>query len=219
MLGAEPSGVPLGTATRATTEALTGLAPPRSGSIKVAGRELEHAKPRAALRAGIGHVPEDRIKDGLVATFSVAENLVLNTYDDPPFAHGPVMDPAKVRSVAVERAKEFDIRAPSVEVEVRTLSGGNQQKVIIARELSRPIRLLIASQPTHGLDVRTVAFVQDQLLRLRDRGVGVLLVSSDLAELWALSDRIMVAASGRLRGTVAVNETSYAEIGHWMSGG
>jgi general nucleoside transport system ATP-binding protein len=198
-------------------EALTGLARPRSGSIKVAGKELEHAKPRAALRAGVAHVPEDRIKDGLVATFSVAENLVLNTYDDPPFAHGPVMDPAKVRSVAVERAKEFDIRAPSVDVEVRTLSGGNQQKVIIARELSRPIRLLIASQPTRGLDVGSIEYVHRRIVEARDQGDAVLIVSSELDEVMALADRILVMFRGRIVGERPGN-ADRDEIGLLMAG-
>jgi ABC-type uncharacterized transport system ATPase subunit len=181
-------------------EALTGLAPPLSGSIKVAGKALDHAKPRAALRAGVAHVPEDRIKDGLVATFSIAENLVLNTYDSQPFAHGPVMDPGTVRSVAVERVKEFDIRAPSVDVEVRTLSGGNQQKVIIARELSRPIRLLIASQPTRGLDVGSIEYVHRRIVEARDQGAAVLIVSSELDEVMALADRILVMFRGRIVG-------------------
>jgi ABC-type uncharacterized transport system ATPase subunit len=181
-------------------EALTGLVPPLSGSIRVAGRSLEHAKPRAALRAGVAHVPEDRIKDGLVATFSIAENLVLNSYDSQPFARGPVMDPRTVRLVAVERAKEFDIRAPSVDVEVRTLSGGNQQKVIIARELSRSIRLLIASQPTRGLDVGSIEYVHRRIVEARDQGAAVLIVSSELDEVMALADRILVMFRGRIVG-------------------
>jgi simple sugar transport system ATP-binding protein len=198
-------------------EALTGLAPPLSGSVKVAGRALEHAKPRAALRAGVAHVPEDRIKDGLVATFSVAENLVLNAYDSEPFAHGPVMDPGMVRSVAVQRAKEFDIRAPSVDVEVRTLSGGNQQKVIIARELSRQIRLLIASQPTRGLDVGSIEYVHRRIVEARDQGAAVLIVSSELDEVMALADRILVMFRGHIVGERPAN-ADRDEIGLLMAG-
>jgi simple sugar transport system ATP-binding protein len=198
-------------------EALTGLAPTLSGSIKVAGKALEHAKPRAVLRAGVAHVPEDRIKDGLVATFSIAENLVLNTYDSPPFAHGPVMDPGTVRSVAVERAKEFDIRTPSVDVEVRTLSGGNQQKVIIARELSRPIRLLIASQPTRGLDVGSIEYVHRRIVEARDQGAAVLIVSSELDEVMALADRILVMFRGRIVGERPA-DADRDEIGLLMAG-
>src|SRR6266498_4207846 len=148
-----------------------GLTPALAGTITLAGRRLEHASPRTVLRSGVAHVPEDRIKDGLVASFSVAENLVLNTYDTAPVARGPVMDTDAVHALAVERAKEFDIRTPSVDVEVSTLSGGNQQKVIIARELSRPIRLLIASQPTRGLDVGSIEYVHRRIVEARDQGV------------------------------------------------
>jgi ABC-type uncharacterized transport system ATPase subunit len=198
-------------------EALTGLAPPVSGSISVAGRVLDHARPRAALRAGVAHVPEDRIKDGLVATFSIAENLVLNSYDSPPYARGPVMDPGVVRSVAVERIKEFDIRTPSVDVEVRTLSGGNQQKVIIARELSRSIRLLIASQPTRGLDVGSIEYVHRRIVEARDQGAAVLIVSSELDEVMALADRILVMFRGRVVGERPAG-TDRDEIGLLMAG-
>jgi len=189
----------------------------RPGSIAVVGRRLEHANPRSVLRSGVAHVPEDRIKDGLVATFSVAENLVLNTYDNAPFARGPVMDPGAVRSSAVERAKEFDIRAPSVDVQVSTLSGGNQQKVIIARELSRPIRLLIASQPTRGLDVGSIEYVHRRIVEARDEGDAVLIVSSELDEVMALADRILVMFRGRIVGE-RPGGTERDEIGLLMAG-
>jgi general nucleoside transport system ATP-binding protein len=199
-------------------EALTGLVQPLSGSIALAGRHLEHANPRTVLRSGVAHVPEDRIRDGLVASFSVAENLVLNTYDAAPFANGPVMDPGLVRSTAVERAKEFDIRAPSVDVEVSTLSGGNQQKVIIARELSRPIRLLIASQPTRGLDVGSIEYVHRRIVAARDQGDAVLIVSSELDEVMALADRIVVMFRGRIVGE-RPGGSDRDEIGLLMAGG
>jgi len=181
-------------------EALTGLAPSLAGSITLAGRQPHHATPRSVLRSGVAHVPEDRIKDGLIASFSVAENLVLNTYDTAPFARGPVMDTGAVHASAVERAREFDIRTPSVDVQVSNLSGGNQQKVIIARELSRPIRLLIASQPTRGLDVGSIEYVHRRIVEARDQGDAVLIVSSELDEVMALADRILVMFRGHIVG-------------------
>jgi ABC-type uncharacterized transport system ATPase subunit len=199
-------------------EALTGLAPPAAGTIRVAGRAVEHARPRAVLDAGVAHVPEDRVKDGLVATFSIAENLVLNSYDAAPFAHGPVMDPGAVATAARERVREFDIRAPSVDVAVGTLSGGNQQKVIIARELSRPIKLLIASQPTRGLDVGSIEYVHRRIVEARDHGVAVLIVSSELDEVLALADRIAVMYRGRIVGERA-GGADREEIGLLMAGG
>jgi len=198
-------------------EALTGLTPALAGTITLAGRRLEHASPRTVLRSGVAHVPEDRIKDGLVASFSVAENLVLNTYDTAPVARGPVMDTDAVHALAVERAKEFDIRTPSVDVEVSTLSGGNQQKVIIARELSRPIRLLIASQPTRGLDVGSIEYVHRRIVAARDEGDAVLIVSSELDEVMALADRIVVMFRGRIVGERPAG-ADREEIGLLMAG-
>jgi simple sugar transport system ATP-binding protein len=199
-------------------DALTGLARPLAGSISLAGRHIEHASPRQVLHSGVAHVPEDRVKDGLVASFSVAENLVLNTYDNPPFARGPMMDTDAVHSSAIERAKEFDIRAPSVDVQVSTLSGGNQQKVIIARELSRPTRVLIASQPTRGLDVGSIEYVHHRIVEARDEGDAVLIVSSELDEVMALGDRILVMFRGRIVGERPVG-ADRAEIGLLMAGG
>jgi simple sugar transport system ATP-binding protein len=198
-------------------EALTGLVPPLAGSISLGGRRLEHPTPRSVLRSGVAHVPEDRVKDGLVASFSVAENLVLNTYDTAPFARGPVMDNGAVHASAVERAREFDIRAPSVDVEVSTLSGGNQQKVIIARELSRPTRVLIASQPTRGLDVGSIEYVHHRIVEARDEGDAVLIVSSELDEVMALGDRILVMFRGRIVGERPAG-ADRNEIGLLMAG-
>jgi simple sugar transport system ATP-binding protein len=181
-------------------EALTGLLAPTGGTIRVAGRPLEGARPRAVLRAGVAHVPEDRVRDGLVASFSVAENLVLNTYDLEPFARGPVMNAGAIEVSAKQRAGEFDIRTPSVKAPVGTLSGGNQQKVIIARELTRPIKLLVASQPTRGLDVGSIEYVHRRIVEARDQGDAVLIVSSELDEVLALADRIVVMYRGRIVG-------------------
>jgi general nucleoside transport system ATP-binding protein len=198
-------------------EALTGLLPPAHGSITLAGRPLDRAQPRTVLRAGVGHVPEDRVRDGLVAAFSVAENLVLNTYDVEPFAKGPVMSLGAIETSAKERATEFDIRTPSVQVAVGALSGGNQQKVILARELTRPIKLLVASQPTRGLDVGSIEYVHRRIVEARDNGAAVLIVSSELDEVLALADRIAVMYRGRIVGERPAG-ADRDEIGLLMAG-
>jgi ABC-type uncharacterized transport system ATPase subunit len=198
-------------------EALTGLRPAASGAVQLDRRSLTGAHPRGVLRAGVGHVPEDRVKNGLVATFSVAENLVLNTFDTAPFAHGLVMDLDTIDRAAGERAREFDIRTPSIRTPVGTLSGGNQQKVIIARELSRPIKLLIASQPTRGLDVGSIEYVHRRIVEARDQGAAVLIVSSELDEVLALADRIAVMCGGRIVGERPAG-ADRDEIGLLMAG-
>jgi general nucleoside transport system ATP-binding protein len=179
-------------------EVLMGLRPVVTGAILLDGNDLANATPRDRLRAGLGYVPEDRQEDGLVPDFSVAENLVLDVYDRPPFASGIALDLDAIRVNAVSRVDEFDIRTTSVERPAGTLSGGNQQKVILARELSRDVRLLLASQPTRGLDVGSIEFVHRRIVEERDRGVAVLIVSSELDEIYALADRIAVMYEGKI---------------------
>jgi simple sugar transport system ATP-binding protein len=179
-------------------EVLMGLRPVVTGAILLDGNDLAKATPRDRLRAGLGYVPEDRQEDGLVPDFSVAENLVLDVYDRPPFASGIALDLDAIRVNAVSRVDEFDIRTTSVERPAGTLSGGNQQKVILARELSRDVRLLLASQPTRGLDVGSIEFVHRRIVEERDRGVAVLIVSSELDEIYALADRIAVMYEGKI---------------------
>jgi simple sugar transport system ATP-binding protein len=199
-------------------EALTGLTPVIGGSIRLAGRELVHDRPRRILRAGVGHVPEDRRRDGLIVGFPVADNLVLNTYDIPPFARGLRMSRNAIRAAAKERVKDFDIRTPSVDVPVANLSGGNQQKVVVAREFSRPIKLLVASQPTRGLDVGSIQYIHERIVDKRDDGTAVLIVSSELDEVMALADRIAVMFRGRIIGTVDAETTTRERIGLMMAG-
>jgi ribose transport system ATP-binding protein len=193
-------------------EALTGLVPPLAGSITLAGRRLDHASPRSVLRSGVAHVPEDRIKDGLVASFSVAENLVLNTYDTAPFARGPVMDPGAVHASAVERAREFDIRAPSVDVQVATLSGGNQQKVLFARSMACEPMVLLADEPTRGVDAGARLELYRILREVADQGRAVIVVSSDALELQGLCDRVVVFSRGQVVTTLTGNEVSEQNI-------
>jgi general nucleoside transport system ATP-binding protein len=199
-------------------EALTGLRPVASGVVELEGRDLTGRTPNDVLDAGVGHVPEDRQRDGLVVSFSIADNLVLDTFDREPFAHGIVRDFAAVHEAAEERVRRFDVRTPSVDVPASTLSGGNQQKVVVARELSRPISLLIASQPTRGLDVGSIEYIHEQIVAQRDRGIAVLIVSSELDEVLALGDRILVMFRGRIFGQVPGSEATRERLGLLMAG-
>jgi simple sugar transport system ATP-binding protein len=167
----------------------------------------------------LGHVPEDRHKYGLVLSYPIADNLVLSTYDEPPFANGPVMQEGAIGRFAAKVIKRFDVRTPSARTLAGNLSGGNQQKVIIARELSRPLRLLIASQPTRGLDVGSIEFIHRQILAERDEGRAVLLVSAELDEILALSDRIGVLYRGQLVALLPRREATRERLGLLMAGG
>jgi simple sugar transport system ATP-binding protein len=170
------------------------------------------------LDAGVGHVPEDRLRDGLVVEFSIADNLVLDTYDKPPFARGFVRNDKAVLEAAEERAKDFDVRTPSVLQPAGTLSGGNQQKVIVAREFSRPISLLVASQPTRGLDVGSIEYIHSRIVQKRDEGAAVMIVSPELDEVLALADRVLVMFRGRIVGIVPAAEATREGIGLLMAG-
>jgi simple sugar transport system ATP-binding protein len=198
-------------------EAVLGLLPVSRGSITLDGRAISNLKPKQTIDAGVGYVPEDRQHDGFVGTFTVAENLVLNSFDEPPYARGIALDLARIRSNATDRVAEFDIRTESIDTPVSSLSGGNQQKVVLARELSRPLSLLIASQPTRGVDVGAIEFLHRRLVRERDNGTAVLIVSTELDEVAALADRIAVMYRGRIVGVVGP-DTSREVLGLMMAG-
>ena len=178
-------------------EALMGLRP-STGSVLLNGTDLSHSPTRVRLHAGIGYVPEDRSEDGLVADFSVADNLILDLYDQPPYASGIALNLDTIRESAVRQVEEYDVRTTSVETPAGTLSGGNQQKVVVAREMGRDVKLLLVSQPTRGLDVGSIEFVHKRLVAQRDAGAAVLIVSSELDEIYALADRIAVMYEGRI---------------------
>ncbi len=199
-------------------EALMGLRPAAAGSVTLNGRDLTRATPRARLRAGVAYVPEDRREDGLVGTFSVAENLILDTYDRPPFASGVNLKLPAIRANATALIEEFDVRTGSPATPAGTLSGGNQQKVILAREVGREHKVLIASQPTRGLDVGSIEFVHRRIVEQRDHGVAVIIVSSELDEIYALADRIAVMYEGRITG-FRDPDVPAAELGRLMAGG
>ena len=199
-------------------EALTGLRSIQSGQITLMGQDSTGASPRKFREMGTAHVPEDRQRDGLVLSFSVADNMILNTYYEPPFAHGINLQPGTIKKTAADRAEQFDVRTPGIEVPVANLSGGNQQKVIVAREFSRPIRLLIASQPTRGLDVGSIEYIHGQILQKRAEGCAVLLVSPELDEIMTLSDRIAVMYEGKIIAVLPVAEASREKLGLLMAG-
>jgi ABC-type uncharacterized transport system ATPase subunit len=179
-------------------EALTGVRRVAGGSVRFLGKDITRASARERHRLGIAHVPEDRQRDGLIAPFTIAENMVLDTYYDARFSRGPMMDWTAVNRSAAEAVVDFDVRTPSVFEAAGHLSGGNQQKLIVAREMSRDTKLLIASQPTRGLDVGSVEYIHERIAAARDEGDGVLIVSSELDEILSLSDRILVMFKGRI---------------------
>jgi len=204
----------------ALIEALAGLRRVASGSVQFDGTDITNASPRARHRMGIAHIPEDRQRAGLIGNFTVAENMVLDTYYGPPFAKGASIDWGRVHDDAARVAEEYDVRTPSVDAAAAHLSGGNQQKLIVARELSRDTRFVIAGQPTRGLDVGSIAFIHAQLMAARDEGHGLLIVSSELDEIMAVSDRILVMFKGRIVAEYAphIAPVDKGEIGLAMAG-
>ncbi|MFP5282208.1 MAG: ABC transporter ATP-binding protein, partial [Actinomycetes bacterium] len=198
-------------------EALLGVTPISSGTITLDGKPLNRLTPRQTIDAGLGFVPEDRKHDGFVGTFSVAENLVLNHVEDPPYAKGLALRLPAIRANAEQKVAEFDIRTQSIDTPCGSLSGGNQQKVVLARELSRPLSLLMANQPTRGVDVGALEVLHSRLVAERDRGTAVLIVSTELDEVVALADRIAVMYRGRIVGIVGP-DTSREVLGLMMAG-
>ena len=198
-------------------DALLGTLAVTSGSITLDGTTISGRSPKEIIDAGLGFVPEDRQHDGFVGSFTVAENLVLNSYDEAPYAKGVRLDLARIRANADERVREFDIRTQTIETPVSSLSGGNQQKVVLARELSRPLAALVASQPTRGVDVGAIEFLHSRLVAERDRGTAVLIVSTELDEVAALADRVAVMYRGRIVGVVPP-DTSREALGLMMAG-
>lgn len=233
--------------------ALTGLRPAQAGCIRLSGHEVTCATPRTMCELGVAHIPEDRQREGLVKSYPLTDNAVLEIYYQEPFAHSIVetilkqlarafhslragvtsllrwmrqrIHPARIvsDSQAIEAhawrlVEEFGVRTPDVHVPVSTLSGGNQQKLIVAREFTRPIRLLIASQPTRGIDVGSIEFIHKQIIRKRDEGCAVLLVSAELDEILAISDRIAVMYRGKIVATIDARQTTREELGLLMAG-
>lgn len=199
-------------------EAIVGLRKIEEGSVKIRGKDATRASPRKITEMGVAHIPEDRQADGLVTGYSIADNLVLNSYYQPPFARGIIRNEPAILEQAERLVQKFDVRTPSIQTSAGSLSGGNQQKVIVAREFSRPVKLIIAAQPTRGVDVGSIEFIHAQLVGLRDKGAAVLLVSAELDEILALSDRIAVMSHGKIVATFPREETNREQLGLLMAG-
>ena len=199
-------------------EALTGLRESTAGVIRLLGEDITTSSPREITEIGSAHVPEDRQRDGLILSFPVSDNLVLNNYYLSPYTKGVVMQQEAIQQNADVLIQQFDIRTPSARTNVGTLSGGNQQKVIVAREFSRPIKLLVASQPTRGLDVGSVEYIHGRIIEKRDDGTAVLLVSTELDEIMELSDRIAVMYRGRIIEILEAEGATKEQVGLLMAG-
>jgi ABC-type uncharacterized transport system ATPase subunit len=199
-------------------EALTGLRHVLGGRVMIEGHDTTNASPRQVIETGVSHVPEDRHKHGLVLSFPVRDNLVLCTYYRSPFARRLEMEWPVIEQSAKELVRTFDIRTPGIATHAGSLSGGNQQKTIVARELARPVRLLIASQPTRGLDVGSIEFIHRRIVEARDKGAAVLLISAELDEIMSLSDRIAVMYKGHILDTLEAAAATRERLGLLMAG-
>ena len=199
-------------------EAITGLRPAAGGAITIQGQAVTNASPRKITESGVAHVPEDRQKNGMVSPFPLKDNLVLQTYYIGPFSIGILANDRAIDENAEKLTEQYDVRTPSIYTAIGKLSGGNQQKAIVAREFSRPIRLLIAAQPTRGLDVGSIEFIHKQLVRMRDSGTAVLLVSAELDEILSLSDTVAVMYTGKILATLPIEEADRNTVGLLMAG-
>ena len=200
-------------------QAITGLRKVKSGSIKIKGQEVVGLSPRKITEMNVSHVPEDRHSDGLVLEMMLSENIALQTYYKEPLSKNGVLNYNQINSYARKLMEEFDVRAANEIVPASALSGGNQQKAIIAREVDRNPDLLIVSQPTRGLDVGAIEYIHKRLIGERDKGKAVLVVSFELDEILNLSDRIAVIHDGKIQGIVKPSETNKQELGILMAGG
>jgi general nucleoside transport system ATP-binding protein len=199
-------------------ETLTGLRKAQSGRVALAGKDITHAKPTHILESGLGHVPEDRQVRGLITSFTVAENLVLGYHHQSRFENKGWIQQAKVNRYANELVNGYDIRTPGIHTTVASLSGGNQQKVVLARVFSQKPKALVVSQPTRGVDVGATEYIHRQMLQMRQEGAAILLVSADLDEIRSLSDRIAVIYQGKLVVEKPAGEFTEEELGLWMAG-
>ncbi|MCU0272164.1 MAG: ABC transporter ATP-binding protein [Acidimicrobiales bacterium] len=208
-----------GNGQRELVEAIVGMRPKVAGTVEIGGHDATRMTPRHVTELGVGHIPEDRNKHGLVSSYTIADNLVLNRYNKAPFARRGIRDAEAIDAEARTLVEQFDVRTPGTQVAVSTLSGGNQQKVIVARELSHAVRLLIAAQPTRGLDVGSIEFIHRRIIELRDQGSAVLLVSAELDEILTLADRIGVLYRGRMVGVFDRADVTREELGYLMATG
>jgi simple sugar transport system ATP-binding protein len=208
-----------GNGQRELAETVTGMRTPTRGTITVDGKALRGGDPREAIRAGVAHVPEDRLHTGVAPSLSIASNVVLKSYRGRSVVKGPLLRLRTIRDYAAQLIKRYDVRGGGPDLPARRLSGGNLQKVVLAREFSSDPRVLVAASPTRGLDVAAIETVHDYLHRAASDGVAVLLISEDLDEILALSDRIVVLYEGAIAGEVAAADATPEGLGLLMAGG
>jgi simple sugar transport system ATP-binding protein len=199
-------------------EALTGLRPIDSGTVRLDGKDLHGLSPREISDAGVAHIPEDRSRDGMVKDMTVAENYILNSYHRAPYSNGGRLNRVAIAEKTEQAVKDFDIRTPSIETKIGSLSGGNQQKVIVAREFGRDVRLVVAAQPTRGLDVGSIEYIHRRIVEQRDAGAAVLIVSTELDEVLALGDRVAVMYEGRIVKILDAKDATRERVGLLMGG-
>lgn len=208
-----------GNGQRELAEVITGLRKASAGKVLISGRDMTNRPPKELVDAGIAHVPEERLKMGLVPNLSVRENLILKGYRDPLFSKGPFLNDALVDRHVEKLISEFEIMTPSKDTQVRLLSGGNLQRLILAREVSiKKLRAMVAVYPTRGLDVAATEFIRNVLVSLKEKGVAILLISEDLDEVISLSDRIAVMFEGKIMGILPAEKAKIEEIGLMMAG-
>ena len=199
-------------------QAITGLRVVDSGTITIGGKDVTKATPRQVSDMGVAHIPEDRGRDGLIAYMTIAENYILDTYHREPYSKRGVFDLKAVNDGAARGVKDFDIRTPSIHTLATALSGGNQQKVVVAREFSVPVQLVVAAQPTRGLDVGSIEYIHRRLVEQRDAGAAILIISTELDEVLAVGDRIAVMFDGKIVGILTGDDATYENVGMLMGG-
>jgi simple sugar transport system ATP-binding protein len=199
-------------------EVVAGLWPVSAGQVMLDNKQVTNLSPAEVIQAGLSYIPEERMLDGVIKDFSVAENLILRDHTQPPYSQGIFLQFKAIAHQAVDMIHRFNIKTPSQETPVKNLSGGNIQKVVLAREQTRRPRVLIAAQPTRGVDIGATEYIHNQLLEQRAQGLATLLISEDLDEIRALSDRIVVMFGGEIMGIVDNAQTSTEELGLMMAG-
>ncbi|MCA9997627.1 MAG: ATP-binding cassette domain-containing protein, partial [Anaerolineales bacterium] len=207
-----------GNGQRDLAEVIAGLRTAVSGSVTIEGRDVTHLLPANRLEAGLSYIPEERMHDGAIKNFTVSENLMLQDHGRPPYANGIFMNFRRIADHARDIIAAYEVKTPSLETPIKNLSGGNIQKLILGRELSREPRVLIAAQPTRGVDIGAIEYIHTRLLEERQAGLATLLISEDLDEVRALSDRIMVMFDGEIMGIVDNATTTVEELGLMMAG-
>jgi simple sugar transport system ATP-binding protein len=191
---------------------------PVAGTVLLDGADVTRSGPRRMFETGVAHIPEDRQEDGMVVSFPIKDNLVLNSYTEAPFSSGIRLNRDAIERSARELVRQYDVRTPSIEAPASTLSGGNQQKLIVAREFSQAQKLLIAAQPTRGLDVGSIQYIHAQIVSKRDEGVALMIVSSELDEVLSIGDRIAVMYAGKIVGTLDRKDATREKVGLLMAG-